>query len=448
MSRIFLISSNTCTCPNPVYPIGMAIVAASLKNHGHTVAQFDFLEKQQNLASLNTAIQEFDPDFIGISIRNIDNVDSTSDDGWFLKDVKALVSHVKTLSNSPTVLGGSAFSLLPQEILDYTGADHGIVGEGENSFPQFIAAMEQNIPQPRILVSASRLIPGDEMISPDFNDDLLQFYVEKSAMANLQTKRGCPNRCAYCSYPALEGTRFRFRDPIAVVDDIERLKKDHGIRSLFFTDSLFNDAQGNHLVIAEEIIRRDLDVRWSAFFSPKGISKEGLGVMKRSGLYAVELGTDAGCDETLEGINKGFSFSDVVKTNELCRKEEIPAAHFIMFGGPGERIETVEEGLRNIEGLNHCVVFAYSGIRILPGTDLHTRAIKENILSDTDSLLKPVYYFSPKIDAREINARILAGFGKRKDRIYPPSKGEIRMKALNMFGFKGLLWDFLLAPRN
>ncbi len=449
MSRIFLISSNTCTCPNPVYPIGMAIVAASLKNHGHAVAQFDLLEQERDILALNAAIQDFNPDFIGISVRNIDNVDSTSnEDGWFLKDVKELVSHIRTLSASPIVLGGSAFSLLPREILDYTGADHGIVGEGENSFPLFIAAMEENKPQPRIVLSASGLMPGNKMISPDYRDNLLDFYVDKSAMANIQTKRGCPNRCAYCSYPALEGTRFRFRDPMAVVDDIERLKKDHGISSLFFTDSLFNDSQGNYLTIAEEIIRRDLDVRWSAFFSPRGITRDGLRIMKRSGLYAMELGTDAGCDATLAGINKGFTFSDVVKTNELCREEEIPAAHFIMFGGPEESAGTVEEGLQNIERLNGCVVFAYSGIRILPGTDLYTRAVRENILSDTDSLLKPVYYFSPGIDPRELSQRIISGFGKRKDRIFPPSKGEIKMKALNMFGFKGLLWDYLVARKG
>jgi len=445
MSKILLISSNTCTSPHPVYPIGMAIIAAALKLHGHTVLQFDFLEQEGNFQSLGLTIQNFDPHFIGISIRNIDNVDSTSnEDGWYLKGVKELVAYIKKCSMAPIVLGGAAFSLLPQEILDYTGADHGVIGEGEISFPRFISAMEENKPQPQIIISPSRLIPGEEMISPEYRDDLVLFYVGKSAMANIQTKRGCPNKCAYCSYPVLEGTRFRFRDPMAVVDDIQRLQKDHGITSLFFTDSLFNDPQENHLEIAEEIIRRNLDVQWAAFFSPKGITRQGLKLMKRAGLYAMELGSDSGCDETLAGMKKGFSFSHVINTNELCREAEVPAAHFIMFGGPEETSRTVDEGLQNIERLKHCVVFAYSGIRILPRTSIYKRALKENIISPTDSLLKPVYYFSPQIDRQELNSQILSGFGKRKDRIFPPSKAEIKMKALNMFGFKGLLWDTLL----
>ena len=449
MGKILLISSNTCTCPTPVYPIGMAMVAAALKRAGHRVAQFDVLEKNRDEFALKSFIQEFEPDFIGISIRNIDNVDSTDNDGgWFLKEVKDLVSYLRTLSNCPIVLGGSAFSLLPQEILDYTCADYGIAGEGEKSFPEFISAMDANRPQPRIIVSSSGLIPGKEIISPDLKDNLVLFYLEKSGMVNIQTKRGCPNNCAYCSYPALEGTRFRFRDPVDVVDDIERMKKDHGVSSLFFTDSLFNDSQGNYLVIAEELIRRRVDVKWSAFFSPKEISKQGLRIMKRSGLYAMELGTDAGCDKTLEGLNKGFSFSNVIETNELCRKEEIPAAHFIMFGGPEESEKTLGEGLKNIERLKSSVVFVYSGIRILPETALYKRAVQENLLSNTDSLLKPVYYFSPKIDAQNINTRVIDAFGKRKDRIFPPSKGEIRMKALHMFGFKGLLWNYIATQKG
>jgi len=220
------------------------------------------------------------------------------------------------------------------------------------------------------------------------------------------------------------------------------------VSSLFFTDSLFNDSQGNYLVIAEEIIRRGVDVKWSAFFSPKEISKHGLRIMKRSGLYAMELGTDAGCDKTLEGLNKGFSFSNVLETNELCRKEEIPAAHFIIFGGPEESEKTLGEGLKNIERLKGSVVFVYSGIRILPETALYKRAVKENILSNTGSLLKPVYYFSPKIDAQNINTRVIEAFGKRKDRVFPPSKGELRMKALHMFGFKGLLWNYIVTQKG
>jgi hypothetical protein len=116
----------------------------------------------------------------------------------------------------------------------------------------------------------------------------------------------------------------------------------------------------------------------------------------------------------------------------------------MMFGGPDETETTLKEGLDNIAKLENCVVFAFSGIRILPGTGLHARAVREGILTATDSLLKPVYYFSPKIDPAKMNARIESAFHGRRDRIFPPSAGQIRMAAMNRFGYRGLMWDKLI----
>ena len=94
-------------------------------------------------------------------------------------------------------------------------------------------------------------------------------------------------------------------------------------------------------------------------------------------------------------LGKGFSFADALEVNRACVAERLPCAHFVMFGGPGETMDTVTEGLANLQRLEHTVVFAYSGIRILPGTALHGRAISEGVLSAEASLLEPAYYFSP-----------------------------------------------------
>ena len=65
--------------------------------------------------------------------------------------------------------------------------------------------------------------------------------------------------------------------------------------------------------------------------------------MKRAGLYAMELGTDATSDETLSGLNKLFSFEDVLQFNRICAEEEVPVAHFVIFGGPEETADTVQK---------------------------------------------------------------------------------------------------------
>ena len=63
---------------------------------------------------------------------------------------------------------------------------------------------------PRLTVGAAPL-PGPEQGSPLLTRELVDFYVAQTGMVNLQTKRGCPHDCVYCTYPSLEGKRFRPR---------------------------------------------------------------------------------------------------------------------------------------------------------------------------------------------------------------------------------------------
>ncbi len=180
------------------------------------------------------------------------------------------------------------------------------------------------------------------------------------------------------------------------------------------------------------------------FRSPDKINRDELRLLKASGLYAMEIGSDAACDTTLKGINKSFDFESVVALNESCVKEEIACAHFFMFGVPGETYDTLKESFRNIEKLKKCAVFAFSGIRILPGTQLQNIAIDENIISKEDTLLMPAYYISPHVEKEKMEEEIKAAFKKHKSWLFPPIEGQMRMKALQAFGFKGLLWDMLI----
>ena len=136
-------------------------------------------------------------------------------------------------------------------------------------------------------------------------------------------------------------------------------------------------------------------------------------------------------------LNKGFRFEDVVAFNEICLQEQVPCFHYVMFGCPGETEATLKEALRNMELLKNAFVMAFSGIRILPGTALHGRAIEEGILTGTDSLLRPIFYFSPGMDRESINDAIRKAFGKRKNRIFPPAEGYMRLRALRLFGLHG-----------
>ena len=442
MKRILLLSSNVTTEPYPVYPLGLAVISAAIAADGHELDQFDFLASGESEELLRERIAAFAPDYVCLSIRNLDNCDSLSATGY-PAIARRLVEVIREGTRAPVIIGGPAFSIMPEELLAYTGADYGVIGEGERLVCDLIRDLSQGIEPPRLL-RGERLLSGNEMAAPLYSSELIGFYLEKSGMINLQTKRGCPHGCIYCSYPTLEGESYRCRDARSVVDDLERIKAEHGVDSFFFTDSVFNDSEGHYLSVVEEIIRRELSIRWCCYMRPEGVGRPEIALMKRAGLYAAELGTDAACDTTLRSLGKGFKFQDALEANRAFVAERLPCAHFVMFGGPGETIDTVAEGLSNLDQLEHTVVFAFSGIRILPGTPLLTCAIRDGLLPEGALLQEPAYYLSPGVDVQVMNEMISESFKNRRDRVFPPAEGQKRLAIMHRFGYRGLLWDTLI----
>lgn len=445
MSRILLISANRVTTPYAVYPLGMAVIAAALKNAGHHAKQVDLLAGGGSTDGLIQIVDLYDPDYIGISIRNIDNVDSTVSGGnWYIEETRQLISQLRKMTSVPIILGGPAFSILPETILEYTKADYGIVGEGERAIIQLINDLKANLAESKVIHQKSPYLRKGQILSPCWDETLCQFYLAQSGLLNLHTKRGCPYQCAYCSYPQLEGSRLRPRPVEAVIEDIRHLTDLGKNRPIFFTDSVFNDKAGYYLTLAEEIIRSDLKIEWYGYFRPTGMGLKELRLLKRAGLSAMEIGSDGMADATLEGLNKQFSFESIEEIDRLCHSAQIPAAHFFMAGGPNETEQTVKEGLINIGRLNKSVVFLFSGIRILPNTLLHKQALMEEIVSPGDNLLKPRYYFSNKILPTRMNEILTTGFSVNPLHFFPPSQADAKASVLKRFGYKGLMWDRLI----
>ena len=126
--RILLISANREPFPEPVFPIGLAYVAGSLERSGVEVRILDM--RHGSTSSLQKEITRFRPDRIGISLRNVDNA-AYPFFRFYLPSYLTLIQSVRAVSDVPVVLGGSAFSLFPEEINAYLKTEGGLKGDGE-----------------------------------------------------------------------------------------------------------------------------------------------------------------------------------------------------------------------------------------------------------------------------------------------------------------------------
>lgn len=445
--KILLISANVASTPYYVYPLGLGMVASALKTAGHKVRQIDFLQNNMSLELIDKEIQSFSPDLVGISMRNIDNVNLLNEQRY-IDAVEQIVKRVHNLTEVPVVMGGSGFSIMPEAILSKVGADYGIVGEGESLMVQFADEVQKGSYPEKHCIRTSKFLSGKEIPSTCYDPDIMQFYLKSGNIASVQTKRGCNHKCIYCSYPLLEGSAIRMRDPVSVVDDIELLINDHKASYIFFTDSVFNDDDCAYLDVIHEMKKRNINIPWTAFFKPEGLKDKDIALMKETGLKAVEIGADASTDTTLKRLGKSFRFKDIAECNDLFARHKVATAHFYMFGCPGETMDTVTEGIENIKSLKNTVSFIFMGIRILPNTILHRIALEEGLVSKDDSLLESVYYIASGIERIWLEKTLTDGFSGIRNCVFPPDAMDGSLQFLHKLGYSGSLWDMLVPSEK
>ena len=175
----------------------------------------------------------------------------------------------------------------------------------------------------------------------------MKAYLSRGAMGNLQTKRGCPFQCIYCTYPLIEGKKIRLRAPGAVADEIETMVS-RGLDHLFFVDNNFNYPPEQAQGICREIRSRRLSLRWTAYVNPGFISEALVEDMKTSGCRGLELGIDSASPRQLEALGKNFTLEAIRDAARICRQGDLPFCFSLLLGGPGETLDTVRETLEQV----------------------------------------------------------------------------------------------------
>lgn len=425
MKKVLLINPNTNNVPYPVPPLGLCLMAAVLERN-YEVQIFDATFR--GARGLEARIQKFAPDYVGVGIRNIDN--AVMDRFEFYVDTlfTEFIEPIRRTTSAPLILGGSGFTILAQEIMAMFDADYGIVGEGELSFPELIRALDNGKNPtgiPRVISrnfwqSASKRKEGFANLKqiPFSRIDLLVDYIpykEKSAYP-IQIKRGCLRNCVYCTYPAVEGRKFRERSVRHVVDELEETRERIGDITFEFVDSTFNDPPGLAEAVCREIIQRGLKVRLRTMgINPRHISSELLRLMKGAGFAQIDITPDSASSRVLFGLQKGFTRSSLEKSAELIRQLGIPAMWFFVFGGPGETEDSIHETFDFIDRFvyEEDLVHITEGLRIYPATPLHDLAVRENVVDPGDSLLRSKFYISPSIGYEQLTELILKAVDSR-----------------------------------
>jgi radical SAM superfamily enzyme YgiQ (UPF0313 family) len=414
--KILLVNTNAEKAPYPVPPLGLCLLASSIKD-SYDVRVFDGLFSPP--ARLTGIIREFAPDYVGLGVRNVDNV-VIDNSIYYLDAVKEnFVKPVRQATDAPLIVGGSGFSVFPFELVEQFGADYGIVGEAEDAFLLLLEALDRNEDGAGIPGVISRKHTAQRFTRPRLDcklanlpfseiDKWLDFapYAQRGAYG-IQTKRGCGRQCIYCTYPCIEGTTYRLRGAQSIADELSQAAARLGNVSFEFVDSTFNDPPGHAEDICREIINRKIKVRLRTMgINPAHASKELFDLMLRAGFSQIDCTPDSGSSTMLRNLKKNFNLADLEKTARLIREADIPTMWFFIFGGPGENEKTMGETFAFIDKwVNPSdMVYMMAGLRIYPNTELCRIAMREGVVREQDSLQKPVFYVSPLIGKEKIDS--------------------------------------------
>jgi radical SAM superfamily enzyme YgiQ (UPF0313 family) len=357
---------------------------------------------------LENAVSGFNPEVVGISVRNID--DQCMNSPRFLLDaVKHIVAFCRRLTSAPVVLGGAGYSIYPGSALAFLGADMGIKGEGEAAFVQLLEALsrkEDLAGVPNLVLAdparenRTRILKNlDDSLLPDPNG-MFPFPTEfknQKIWLPFQTRRGCPMECSYCSTASIEGRILRKRSPEIVADSISRFAE-AGFRNFFFVDNTFNFPPSYARKLCDLMTARNLQIQWRCILYPWRVDEGLIEKMARAGCVEVGFGFESGSRKVLRSFNKKYQIEEVRSISRMLDKYEIGRMGFLLLGGPAETRETVHESFEFADSLDLEAMKITAGIRIYPNTALAAVAVAEGVVSPADDLLRPRFYLAGEIE--------------------------------------------------
>ena len=142
----------------------------------------------------------------------------------------------------------------------------------------------------------------DDLPFGEYGRDIYPNIDEFYRFRILDETRGCFNKCAFCAHTQLNGQGTRRRRPALVVDEMERLQQTEGVNYFRFSGS--NPPWKLIAQIAEEILKRKLDVCYSIFASMNNVNPDIFGLLRESGLRSMFFGIESGDFELLKRAHK------------------------------------------------------------------------------------------------------------------------------------------------
>ncbi len=411
---------------NRFFPLGLAYLAAVLRDKGHEVLVYDadanveeademdfsvlenkyheYIRNVNDLShpiwnELRDVLNEVEPDLVGVSV--------------FTTKIAAafrIAEVVKSLNpDTPVVVGGPHPSVCPEESLMLSPfVDFAVRGEGEVSFPQLVEAIESGKPYENIKGVSFKAKGCIHHNGPaEFVRELdripypaRDLLINKSSytsedMGLVMTGRGCPFECTFCSSSGVWHRVVRFRSIENIIDEMRQIQAGYGTVQFSFKDDTFTINRRMVLEFCRSVRDKRFKASWDCNARVNLIDEPLLMEMKASGCNGIKMGIESGSDRILrEVMKKGITIAQIESAARIMRKVGIHWTGYFMMGLP---TETKEEMLQTL-GLLRRIKPDFASLSVyepFPGTQLYESGVTAGYVADALTL-EDYYSKSPK----------------------------------------------------
>lgn len=376
-----------------LHPYALALLAAMLP--GREVKIVDANLDDLTPDEFTGLVRAYDPDLLGASV---------------LANEFGVTGHIacqcakRARRDIVTVLGGVYPTTRPEAAIKDEAVDYAVIGEGEYLLPELVRHLDGEVPRPQAGLAFRHngktviqerypfIAPLDALPYPAFHLIPYLRYANESfkhvvdapralPYAKMITSRGCPIGCTFCQVEVISGKNTRYQSAARVVDEMEWLIDQYGIKAIDFLDDNFLGHKGRCREIFREMIKRKVPVVWNAAnVSSWFLNDEVLELMKESGCQYVSIAVESGVDRVLKHIiKKPVKLPHVKAMVEKIRQLGMDSTTLWVIGSPGETWDEIRETIRVAEWMDA----DYTKINVAtpyPGTELFDMAVSGGYL--------------------------------------------------------------------
>lgn len=212
------------------------------------------------------------------------------------------------------------------------------------------------------------------------NNELYRFPDTGLPYALILSGRGCPGGCIFCLVGKVSGKKLRTRSVKSMIEEIESCIKNFNIKTFFFRADTFTWKKNWVKEFCEELIKRNLKIRWGTNSRVDTIDEEMVEMMKKAGCDVIGFGIESGNQEMLNKMGKKITLEKSRETVRFCHKHKIKTLLFFIIGLPWEDEQTIEDTInfaKQLPGTFYNFSIAYP----FPGTEFANIARENNLLA-------------------------------------------------------------------